>query len=141
METHETIGYIVLGIILALLIWRILLKGQFPKKASFLYIILALTGIGFIFTGAYYGGEMVYTHGVAVKAVPVTEEGTGHSHDGGSHSHSAAVEDDHHSTGIAEDHHGSDEEKAGDVQQPSDKKSGQAKIHRHSDGSEHVHDN
>ncbi len=80
MEIHQTLGYIVLGSIVLLLIWHILLKGKFPVKAAFLYIIIGLVGVGVMFAGAYYGGEMVYTHGVAVKALRVSEEEAGHHH-------------------------------------------------------------
>ena len=75
METHETVGYFVLGAILILFIWRLVLKGEFPYKASYIYVILGAAGVGLMFTGAYYGGEMVYTHGVAVKAISLKKSG------------------------------------------------------------------
>ncbi|GAB4341778.1 MAG: hypothetical protein Kow0037_28610 [Calditrichia bacterium] len=84
METHELIGYMVLGIILVVILWRFFLKGAFPKKFMALYLAIGLIGSGLLVTGAYLGGEMVYTHGVAVKAVPVMphEHGEGHHHEG-----------------------------------------------------------
>ncbi len=85
MSTHQAIGFVVLGAVLLLLIWRIVLKGAFPIKASLLYIIIGLTSLGFMFTGAYYGGEMVFRHGVAVKAVQM-EEPNNHDH-GENHHH------------------------------------------------------
>jgi len=81
METHETIGFIVLGIILLLLVWRIILKGGPVQRLSWLYLLLGIGGVGLMVYGASLGGEMVYTHGVAVKAVPVSEAEAGHHHD------------------------------------------------------------
>lgn len=122
METHETLGFITLGSILLLLVWRLFLKGKLPQKALALYLFIGIAGLGVMFTGAYYGGEMVYTYGVAVKAVPVSEE-AGHHHEG----------DNAH------------EEKPGIEKMRQD--SGKVKIlpkeeqkgHKHKDGSEHVH--
>jgi uncharacterized membrane protein len=89
IEIHEKIGFIVLGIILVLLLWRILLRGRFPVRLSFLYVVLAVVGVGFMFTGAYFGGELVYTHGVAVKAVPVSKEEAEHKHKAEGNDHGA----------------------------------------------------
>lgn len=88
METHESIGYLVLAGILILLSWRIWLKGKFPSKIKVLFLIIGLVTLGLTFTGAYYGGELVYTHGVAVKAVSIEEKD--HSHD---HEHTGKDED------------------------------------------------
>ena len=80
METHETLGFFVLGAILILLTWRIFLKGRFPAKGALWYVAIGVTGLVLMFTGAYYGGEMVYVHGVAVKAVPISHDEAGHHH-------------------------------------------------------------
>ncbi|NOZ61029.1 MAG: DUF2231 domain-containing protein [Calditrichaeota bacterium] len=79
VKTHETIGFIVLGIILVLAIWRLILKGKLPVKGVAVYFAISIIGILLMFTGAYYGGEMVYTHGYGVKTA-VAEEGVPHEH-------------------------------------------------------------
>jgi uncharacterized membrane protein len=139
MEKHETIGYMVLGFILVLLIWRIMLKGNFPQKLSVVYLGLALAGLGTMFTGAYYGGEMVYTHGVAVKAVPVTETVAGHNHFGeGEHSHEQSEGEHpemHESAGETHEHNLQLEV---DLNNPDTVKS-QKNVHQHKGDSEHEH--
>lgn len=132
METHETLGYIVLTAVLALLAWRIALKGNFPVKAASVYIIVSVAGIGGMLTGAYYGGEMVFVHGVAVQAMPVEEHDTGHHHG----------EDDLH--GQADDHEDSIKESAEKDQNSAsgteiDSSEKKQKIHVHKDGKQHLH--
>ena len=139
METHETLGFIVLGSILLLLIWRIILKGNFPGKAVWLYLIIGIGGIGVMFVGADYGGEMVYTHGVAVKAVPVEE----HAHDNGDdgHDHGEAGEESHEEED-ARFQSGNTEARYSQGIDSVLPDSQQAKkdVHKHADGSEHVHE-
>ena len=128
MEQHETIGFIVLGIILLLVVWRVLLKGKLPGKLLWLYIVVALVGVGTMFFGAWLGGEMVYIHGVAVKAVPVSEEEAGHHYEHGVHNDTAGEPHE------MEEHH--------DLAQPAGEAtsdSTETNVHRHADGSEHVH--
>ncbi len=85
IQTHQSIGYFVLGCVLLLLIWRIVLKGKFPIKASILYMTIGLISLGFMFTTAYYGGEMVFRHGVAVKKISKDKKDHNHNED---HHHS-----------------------------------------------------
>lgn len=89
METHETIGFFILGIVAVLFVWRLFLKGRFPMKAGFLYIVLGLVGTGLIFLNGFYGGEMVFKHGVAVEAVEMTDQ---HAHGQEGHEHSGEHE-------------------------------------------------
>ena len=50
-----------------------------------------------MFTGAYYGGEMVYTHGVAVKAISLKKSEAGHPHKDGDSAHEKEkAEDTYH---------------------------------------------
>ena len=80
METHEALGYWVTGIIVVLLIWRKVLGGKFPAKNGWLFFLVTLVGVGLMSYGASLGGDMVYIHGVGVKAVPVKA----HNHNGNS---------------------------------------------------------
>ena len=86
METHETIGIIVLIAVILLIIWRILLKGRFPKKGAWGYFTISILTVGAMFYGAHLGGNMIFKYGVAVEAI---SEG-GHEHSGGMES-----EDEH----------------------------------------------
>lgn len=80
IEIHETIGFIVLGIILVLAIWRFILKGKLPIKGLAVYFVISVLGVFLMFAGAYYGGEMVYSHGYGVKTT-AAEENIPHAHD------------------------------------------------------------
>ena len=93
LKTHETLGYIVLGIILILTIWRIILKSELPVKGLAVYFVVSILGVGLMFVGGYYGGEMVYTHGYGVKAAVQTTE---HAHsEGTTHEQSPAEFKEH----------------------------------------------
>jgi uncharacterized membrane protein len=67
LEIHEKIGFSVFTVILSLAIWRIVLKGKMPEKGRTLFIVISIIGVIIMTIGGYFGGELVYTHGVAVK--------------------------------------------------------------------------
>lgn len=69
LDWHKLLGFTSLGCILVLFAWRFALRGQFPRKAAVLYLVLSVVGVGAIGGTGYYGGEMVYSHGAAVRAV------------------------------------------------------------------------
>ena len=123
MEIHETLGFITLGSILLLLVWRLFLKGKLPEKAIALYLFIGIAGLGVMFTGAYYGGEMVYTYGVAVKAVPVSEEEAGYHHEGDN----------------TQEKKPGMEKKMQDSRKVKILPKEEQKGHKHKDGSEHAH--
>lgn len=91
METHKTFGLIVLGLMAALFLWRIFRRGQIPQKLLPVYLLIAIAGVSAMTVGAYYGGELVYTHGVAVRAMPKTIDHTHESN--GHHNHAAPPPD------------------------------------------------
>ena len=71
LDVHRTLGFASLGAILLLAAWRYGLRGQFPQRraAAVLYLLLGAASVGAVTGAGYYGGEMVYTHGAAVRAV------------------------------------------------------------------------
>jgi uncharacterized membrane protein len=69
LEIHEKIGFSVFTVILSLAIWRIILKGKMPVKGLTLFVVISVIGVIILTIGGYFGGELVYTYGVAVKAV------------------------------------------------------------------------
>lgn len=69
LDVHKLLAFTSLGVILALLIWRYVLHGRFPVRGAVLYLVIALTGVAVIGGAGYYGGEMVYRHGAAVRAI------------------------------------------------------------------------
>ncbi len=134
METHEALGYWVTGIIVVLLIWRKVLGGKFPAKNGWLFFLVTLVGVGLMSYGASLGGDMVYIHGVGVKAVPVKA----HNHNGNGeeeHSHEEEVEQ-HQENEDAEHLH----EEGTDEHAPGQADSSAAEgTHSHKDGKEHTH--
>lgn len=69
IEAHELLAFIATGLLTALCLWRIGLRGTFPRKAGFTYLVLLVTVAVVIGFGSYFGGQMVFTHGVGVDAV------------------------------------------------------------------------
>jgi len=106
METHETLGFIIVGAILILFVWRLILKGQFPARAMILYLLIGLAGAGVMIRSAFLGGELVFVHGVAVEAVPVSPEEAEHHH-----GHESGMQQDtvHHEKGTQDSIHVHDE--------------------------------
>lgn len=79
LETHQTIAFLMAGAIVVLLFWRIAQKGHMPEKYKTFYIIASILTLLILFTGNYYGGELVYRHGVAVeKYQPKSTNGSQH---------------------------------------------------------------
>ncbi len=69
IEAHELLAFVATGLLAVLSFWRIGLKGTFPRKAGFLYLVLLIAVAVVIGFGSYFGGQMVFTHGVGVDAV------------------------------------------------------------------------
>jgi uncharacterized membrane protein len=72
MGIHETLGLIVLGLILVLFIWRGLNHGSVPARLAGVFVLMGIVGVGMMWVGAHYGGEMVYGHGMGVA--PMMQE-------------------------------------------------------------------
>jgi uncharacterized membrane protein len=68
LDIHKLLGFYSLGAILLLFTWRYALRGAFPRRGALLYTVISLTGVGVVSGAGYYGGEMVYRHGAAVRA-------------------------------------------------------------------------
>ena len=69
LDVHKLLAFSTLGLVVALFAWRLGLRGKFPQKGALLYFILSITGVGLMTGAGYYGGEMVYRHGAAVRLV------------------------------------------------------------------------
>ncbi len=69
VEAHETLAFIATGLLAILSFWRVGLRGGFPRKAGFLYLALLLGLTVVLGYGSYFGGQMVFTHGVGVDAM------------------------------------------------------------------------
>ncbi len=80
LDIHQTLAILIAVCILGLLFWRIGSREKLPMNKEPLYLISAVVGVIFLLIGAYFGGKLVYSHGVGVKTVkiektmPVREE-------------------------------------------------------------------
>ena len=68
LETHELMGFIVLGLIALLAIFRLAMHDKLTDKMGWIAFGIGIITIGFTTYGGYLGGEMVYTHGAGVIA-------------------------------------------------------------------------
>ena len=66
IESHQLLAFIATGLLATLTFWRIGLRGTFPRKAGFLYLLLLIAAAVVVGYGAYLGGQMVFQHGVGV---------------------------------------------------------------------------
>ena len=104
METHETLGYVILGFILLLALWRLLLPSRFLARLEKLHLLVGLVGFGVMIYSGYLGGEMVYTHGVAVAPVSRLLQSQGHEHgEGVTHHHESDQPAEKAESGIPEE--------------------------------------
>jgi len=89
MTLHERIGFAVMGIILVLFLGRLLLSKKALAWFPGVVMAVGVIGVALMLVGGYYGGEMVYTHGMGVK--PMMEKMMNeHEHGSGSHTHEGA---------------------------------------------------
>ena len=69
LDVHKLLGFASLAMIVALFVWRYFQRGHFPARGGLLYLLLGLSGVAVIGGAGYFGGEMVYRHGAAVRQV------------------------------------------------------------------------
>ena len=69
LETHKILAFSVLALLAILVPWRAALRGRFPRRGAILFMVLGILGVGLTAGAGYYGGEMVYKHGIAVRAI------------------------------------------------------------------------
>lgn len=63
-EIHETLAFLSACIIISLFLWRLGMKGKVKEKFKAIYFIVSLTGFVTVMSGSFYGGELVYRHGI-----------------------------------------------------------------------------
>lgn len=72
-ETHETIGYLILGLVAILFVWRLLRNNIYYQKYSVLFAVLFVIAAIVVLIGAYFGGELVFSYGVGVKTAALAQ--------------------------------------------------------------------
>jgi uncharacterized membrane protein len=106
MERHEQIGISVLSLAVVLSIWRMKSGSIIRGGANNFFLILSALLCALMMLGADLGGLMVYHYGVAVKAVPVSQDSYSHVHDAGdAHTDIHAPVDTHENADVHEHTH------------------------------------
>ena len=72
LETHETVGFVFLGIIVVLAIFRFVIGDRIYGSMGWIAVLIGVIGVTVVSYGGYLGGEMVYTHGAGVKQAEVS---------------------------------------------------------------------
>ncbi|HXV77269.1 MAG TPA: DUF2231 domain-containing protein [Candidatus Polarisedimenticolaceae bacterium] len=69
LAMHELNGWLVLALFVGLLFWKGWYRGSVPTGQRRPYAIVQLAAVGLVVYGAVLGGELVYLHGMGVRAV------------------------------------------------------------------------
>jgi|GEM_PF-1579151 len=67
VEVHETLAFITGGLLVLLSLWAILGFKRWGDRAPVLFVIIMVLAMISIGATGYFGGELVYKHGVAVE--------------------------------------------------------------------------
>ena len=67
-DFHQDIGFVLVGCVVVLTIWRWLAYARRDVSPGPLYLIAALLVVGITLFQGWYGGEMVYSQGAGVAA-------------------------------------------------------------------------
>ena len=66
MESHEELAFLASGTFGALLLWRVAAKTRIPGPAPLVYVGVLCAAVLLLLVVAWFGGELVYRHGVGV---------------------------------------------------------------------------
>lgn len=69
LDTHKLFAYSTCVVLTILVAWRASLRGHFPQRGAFLFMVLGVLGVTLTAGAGYYGGELVYKHGTSVQAI------------------------------------------------------------------------
>lgn len=67
LETHETVGIIILTLASVLLIFRLALREKLLSGLGWIAVFIGLVGFGLVGYTGYLGGEIVYHYGAGVQ--------------------------------------------------------------------------
>lgn len=67
LEVHETFAFVSAGLMVLLTIWAILGFRRWEDRAPVFFVMVLLVGAASIGVAGYYGGKLVYTHGIGMN--------------------------------------------------------------------------
>jgi len=68
VDFHMDVGWILVGCVVVLTLWRWLAYARRDRFPGFSYLIAAVLVMGLVLFQGWYGGEMVYSQGAGVAA-------------------------------------------------------------------------
>ena len=68
VDFHMDVGFILVGAVVVLTVWRWILYTRRDSVPGFPYFIVALLVMGLVLFQGWYGGEMVFSQGAGVAA-------------------------------------------------------------------------
>jgi uncharacterized membrane protein len=68
IEQHERLQLGTLGAAIGLSLWRAFARAPFPERGGVVYFLLAAAMVANLVVASDLGGQMVFEHGVAVRA-------------------------------------------------------------------------
>ncbi|MEW5700968.1 MAG: DUF2231 domain-containing protein [Candidatus Zixiibacteriota bacterium] len=66
IEAHELAAFGTAGLVSILALWRMALRGGFPRKGRWAYLVLITAAVLCVAYGAYLGGEMAFANRMGV---------------------------------------------------------------------------
>jgi uncharacterized membrane protein len=86
MKTHQTLGFISVGIFALVAVWRIARESRMVGFERALVLALSLGGVGAVFATGLYGGRLVFDHAAGITRRVLEDElaerTKGHQHQG-----------------------------------------------------------
>lgn len=97
METHQTLGFVSVGIFAVVAVWRIARESRMVGLERALVLALSLGGAGAVFATGLYGGRLVFDHAAGITRSVLEDElaerTRGHLHHGEEAMHPAGASD------------------------------------------------
>ncbi len=89
MLLHQNLGYVILGLSVALSAWTLAVKSAIPARGKWIFLIASLTLTAVLTQQADLGGRMVYLKGVGVGKKSTLEKAANvpTAHDHSAHQH------------------------------------------------------
>jgi uncharacterized membrane protein len=66
MDMHEQLAFVSSSAFAALLLWRVAARTKIPGTSPWLYLLLYCGAVGLLIIVGWYGGQLVFRHGVGV---------------------------------------------------------------------------
>jgi len=68
-EIHETLAFVITTLFVVLSLWRLNLKGPRWQETKRYYMVISFAALLLIFSGGYYGSQLVYRYGIGTTEI------------------------------------------------------------------------